>query len=57
MVTILGVQFPTSGVILQAPKTEIVLAYTRAMREGKGEAKKNLKTTEVTFRTNKTKNS
>ena len=53
MVTILGVQFPTSGAILQAPKTEIVLAYTRAMREGKGEAKKVLKTTEVTTNTNK----
>lgn len=57
MVTILGVQFPTSGVILRAPKTEIVLAYTKAMREGRGEAKRVLKTTEVVVNTNKTKNS
>ena len=57
MVTILGVQFHTSGIVLQAPKTEIVLAYTKAMREGKGEAKKVLKTTEIIANTNKTKNS
>lgn len=55
MVTILGVQFPTSGQIMQAPRTEVVLAYTKAMREGKGEAKKFLKTTEVTTNTGKTK--
>ncbi|MEK7538975.1 MAG: hypothetical protein AAB552_03995 [Patescibacteria group bacterium] len=47
MVTVLGVQFPTSGAVLRAPKTEIVLAYTKAMREGKGEAKKFLKITEA----------
>lgn len=57
MVTILGVQFPTSGVVLTAPKTGIVLAYTKAMREGKGEVKKVLKTIEVTESTSKTKNS
>lgn len=57
MVTILGVQFPTSGTVLTAPKTEIVLAYTKAMREGRGEAKKVLKTIEVIANINKTKNS
>lgn len=57
MVTILGVQFPTSGAVLIAPKTEIVLAYTKAMREGKGEAKKVLRTTEVNSNSNKGKNS
>ncbi len=56
MVTILGEQFQT-GVVLQAPKSAIVLAYTKAMREGKGEAKKVLKTIEVTSNTNKAKNS
>lgn len=58
MVTILGVQFPTSGEVLRAPKTEIVLAYTKAMREGKGEAKKVLRTTEIIINTTtKIKNS
>lgn len=47
MINILGVQFPTGGAILRAPKTEIVLSYTKAMREGKGEAKKVLKTTQA----------
>lgn len=47
MVTILGVQFPTTGKVLRAPLTEVVLAYTKAMREGKGEAKKVLKTTKT----------
>lgn len=55
-VTILGVQFPTSGLILQAPRREVVLAYTKAMREGKGEAKKVLKTTEVTTSISKARN-
>ena len=55
MVTILGVQFPTSGEVLRAPKTEIVLAYTRAMREGRGEAKRILKTTEIRGGINKVK--
>lgn len=56
MVTILGEQFQT-GAVLQAPKSAIVLAYTKAMREGKGEAKRVLKTTEITATTSKTKNS
>ncbi|MFZ2303416.1 MAG: hypothetical protein WAV98_01330 [Minisyncoccia bacterium] len=56
MVTILGEQFQT-GAVLQAPKSAIVLAYTKAMREGKGEARKVLKTTEITTNKNKTKNS
>lgn len=47
MVTISGVQFSTSGQVRKAPKTEVVLAYTRAMREGKGVAKKVLRVTEV----------
>lgn len=55
MVTILGTQFPTSGTILSAPKTAVVLAYTKAMREGKGEAKKVLKSTEMGSTTSKTK--
>ncbi len=47
MVNISGVKFETTGKILRAPKTELVLAYTRAMREGKGEAKKVLKVIDI----------
>lgn len=43
MVTILGIQFPTTGKILHAPKTAIVSAYLKAMRDGKGQAEKVLK--------------
>jgi hypothetical protein len=43
MISILGIQIPISKKILYPEKTEVVLAYTKAMRDGKGEAKKILK--------------
>lgn len=55
MVNILGVKFPTSGQVLRAPKTDVVLAYTKAMREGRGEAKKVLRTIRATSNSNKIK--
>lgn len=43
MIEILGVKFPVSKKILTTNKSEIVLAYTKAMRDGRGQAKKVLK--------------
>ena len=40
MVNILGVKFKTTGNILLAPKSKVVLAYTKAVREGEARAKK-----------------
>ncbi len=55
MVTISGIKFPTTGKVLRAPKTQAVLAYTRAMREGKGQAGKVLKTIRASALTNRKK--
>jgi hypothetical protein len=43
MITILGIQFPVSDKILYSKKTEVVMSYINAIKEGKGEAKKILK--------------
>ena len=43
MITILGVQFPVSKKTLYPKKSEIVISYIKAMKDGKGEAKKVLK--------------
>ena len=43
MITILGVQIPTSKKVLYPKKTEVVMSYINAIKEGKGEAKKVLK--------------
>lgn len=43
MITILGVQLPVSEKILYPKKTEVIMSYINAMKEGKGEAKKILK--------------
>lgn len=43
MVNILGVKFKTSGKILRAPKSKVVLAYTKAVRDGEKQARKMLK--------------
>lgn len=43
MITILGVQLPISEKVLYPKKSEIVMSYINAMKEGKGEAKKVLK--------------
>lgn len=43
MVNILGIKFKTSGKTLHAPANEAVLAYTKAAKDGHGEAKKLLK--------------
>lgn len=43
MITILGVQIPISERVLYPKKTEVVMSYINAMKEGKGEAKKILK--------------
>lgn len=43
MITILGVQIPVSDKVLYPKKSKIVLAYTKAMRDGRGQAKKVLK--------------
>lgn len=43
MIAILGVQFPVSSSILHPQKTEVVLAYTKAVKNGKKEAEKILK--------------
>ncbi len=40
MVNILGIKFKTTGKRLQAPESEAVLAYTKAVREGEDQAKK-----------------
>lgn len=44
MINIFGIQIPVSDKILYPKKTEVILAYTKAMRDGKGEAKRILKT-------------
>lgn len=44
MVNILGIKIPVSEKILYPKKTEIVLGYINAIKAGKGEAKKRLKT-------------
>lgn len=43
MITILGVDIPVYEKVLTAPKSEIVLDYIRAAKEGKGLAKKTLR--------------
>ena len=43
MVNILGQKFKTTGKVLRAPKSKIVLAYTKAVRDGEEKAKKILK--------------
>lgn len=46
MITMLGVQFPVTNKTLVAPKSEVVVSYLKAAKEGKGLAKeyfKNLK--------------
>ena len=43
MITILGIQFPVSDKVLYSKKTEVVMSYINAIKEGKGEAKKFLK--------------
>lgn len=45
MITILGVQFPVSEKILYSKKTEVVMSYINAIKEGKSEARKVLKKT------------
>ena len=45
MITILGVQIPTSKKVLYPKKTEVVMSYIKAIKEGRGEAKKVLKKT------------
>lgn len=41
--TILGVKFPLTGKVLVAPKSEIVLSYLKAAKDGEGLAKKYFK--------------
>ena len=43
MVTILGVQFQTTGKTLHAPKSKVVSDYLKAVRDGRKEAEKVLK--------------
>lgn len=43
MITILGIQLPVSEKIFYPKKSEVVLSYIEAMKTGKGEAKKVLK--------------
>ena len=43
MITILGVQLPISEKVLYPKKTEAVMSYIKAIKEGRGEAKKVLK--------------
>ena len=40
MITILGVQLPISEKVLYPKKTEVIMSYINAIKEGKGEAKK-----------------
>lgn len=40
MITILGVQFPISDKILYPKKTEVIMSYLNAIKNGKSEAKK-----------------
>ena len=40
MVTILGIQLALSGKSRYAPQTDVVLAYLKAAKEGKAQAKK-----------------
>ena len=42
-ITIFGVQVPVSEKILYPKKTEVIISYINAMKEGKGEARKVLK--------------
>lgn len=41
--TVLGVQFPVTNKILIAPKSELVLNYLKAAKEGQGLAKEHFK--------------
>ena len=43
MITILGIQLPISEKVLYPKKTEVVMSYINAIKEGKGEARKVLK--------------
>lgn len=44
MVNILGTKFQTSSGTLYPPRSSVVLAYTKAINKGKGQAGKVLKT-------------
>lgn len=43
MINILGVQIPIENIKLTPPKTEVILSYIQAIKDGKKEAEKKLK--------------
>ena len=43
IIEIMGIKIPVSKKILSTNKSEIVLTYIKAMRDGRGQAKKVLK--------------
>ncbi|MCF7831531.1 MAG: hypothetical protein K9M36_01430 [Candidatus Pacebacteria bacterium] len=43
MIHILGVTFKTTGKVLHAPKSKLVSAYIKAVKDGEKQAKKILK--------------